>query len=311
MPNRVLRRLFFACLLALASMPGGATDVVRLYRAEFAAAAPELPDLVIAEAMRRTRRSYGDYNILLQPNPMIRERMLSDLKNGKPGNVAVVVTQPEWEHELLPIRIPLDMGLSGNRIGFVRHGMQTRIGAVRTLDDLRALSLGVGLGWSSRKIMEANGLHLETAVNQETLSRMLLAGRFDYFPRGVTEIFPEYDARGGDASGLEIERELLLVLPLPTYIFVSPREPRLARRLNEGLESMVSDGSLQRIVVDFYKDALRRANLCARHIIRLDNPLLTPETPLKRKELWFDPFDARRGICAKAPHAKAVSPRRP
>jgi hypothetical protein len=182
---------------------------------------------------------------------------------------------------------------------------------VRTLDDLRALSLGVGLGWSSRKIMEANGLRLEAAVNQEVLSRMLIAGRFDYFPRGVTEIFPEYDMRGGEVSGLEIERELLLVLPLPTYIFVSPTEPRLARRLSDGLESMVSDGSLQRMVLDFYKDTLKRANLCARHIIRLENPLLTPETPLQRKELWFDPFDPRRGICGKRRAEAPAKLRRP
>jgi hypothetical protein len=202
------------------------------------------------------------------------------------------------------------MGVSSYRIGFVRRDGQARMSMVRNEEDLKTVKVGVGLGWSSRQVFEADGLQLETATDQEALTKMLLANRLDYFPRGVNEIFVEFDATAGAYPDLAIENELLLYFPLPNYIFISPKFPRLAKRLNEGLESMVRDGTLLKMVKTYHAEMLQRANFCARRVIQLKNPLLSPSNPIGRKELWFDPYDKKRGMCPSAatPARKLAAP---
>ena len=54
-----------------------------------------------------------------------------------------------------------------------------------------------------------------------------------------------------------------------------------------GLEQALADGSFDRLFFAHYGDALQRARLSERQLIELDNPLLPPDTPLQRAELWL------------------------
>ncbi|MBS1207914.1 MAG: transporter substrate-binding protein [Proteobacteria bacterium] len=299
--GRLRRMLGIVLLLALSgpALHAQATEIVMRPLPDGAKGPePDLNGAVIDEALKRTVNRYGPYQYAERIPVVARERLLDEMLRGEAINITVVATQPVWEEQLHVIRIPIDMGLSGYRIALIRRDRQSLFNTVRDLDTLKRLRLGAGEAWSSRQIFAAEGFSVETGETYEALLRMLLAGRSDYFPRALTEAFPEYDARRKDFPDLAIERDLLLNLPLPTYIFVSPKAPELARRIEAGLESMVRDGSLLRLVMKFNGDILRRANLCSRRVFKLDNPLLTPQTPLRRKALWFDPFDRRTGLCA-------------
>jgi hypothetical protein len=260
----------------------------------------EYSDKVLAEAMRRTREKYGPYRMEWVDAKVSRERLLLEILSGEQYNTSVVASQPSWEEQLLPIWIPLDMGLQSFRIALTHRKAQARIAAVRSLAELKALPVGIGAAWSSRKIMEAAGFNLVTGESFDPLLKMLMAERFDYFPRGMNEVFVEYDARKADYPDLAVESSMVIAFPLPSYVFVSPKTPRLHQRLTEGLESMVQDGSLRRIMLEYHDDMIRRTDFCARRIFRVDNPLLSEKTPLKRKELWFDPLDPKTGICKQA-----------
>ena len=74
----------------------------------------------------------------------------------------------------------------------------------------------------------------------------------------------------------------------PYYIFVSPHEKRLAERIEQGLEMMIEDGSHKALFDKYYAAKIVAADLPSRHIIRIENTKLSPETPLNRKELWFE-----------------------
>lgn len=290
--GRILLAAFTLCpVLAQAD------DVLVLYRREVNASKVLHVDLVLTEALRRTLPKYGNYHIELYTEPLVRERLLVEMIKGDRVNTAVVATQPTWEANTLPVWIPVDMGLSSYRIGLVKRTGQARLSAVRNETDLKTLTVGVGQGWSSRQVFEANGFQLELATDQTALTKMLLAERLDYFPRGVNEVFVEFDALTASNPDLAIESDLVLDFPLPTYIFVSPRTPRLAKRLTEGMESMVRDGTLLNMVKTYHADMLRRANLCARRVIRMQNPFLSTNNPIGRAELWFNPYDKKRGIC--------------
>ncbi|MBS1207913.1 MAG: hypothetical protein H6R19_311 [Proteobacteria bacterium] len=274
-------------------------DVIRLARREAEQAPSTFPEIVLQEALRRTEAHYGAWKIERVQHSMSRGRLLEDLLNGHELNAVVAASQPDWEAQTLPVWIPVDMGLSGLRIGFIRQDAQAALSRVHSLDALRQLRLGVGLSWSSRKVMEANGLQLELAASQEALTRMVLAERVDYFPRSISEAFTEYADFSRQYPELAIENHLLLDMPLPTYIFVSPTQPRLAKRITTGMEILVRDGSLLKMVTRAHADILARARLCERQMIHIPNPLLSSRHPLKRSELWFDPY-APGGLCASA-----------
>lgn len=308
---RFIRRLLqtlvgISALISCALTSAQAEDVLRLYRPDADANRQSHGEMVITEAMRRTQPQWGAYRVERYVETMVRERLMEEMLKGDVINTAVVASQPEWETRLVPIWIPVDMGLASLRIGLIRRDAQTRMSSVRSEADLRTLRIGVGQGWSSRRVFEANGYSVETAANQGALTQMLLANRFDYFPRSINEAFEEHGALHAANPALAIETDLLLQFPLPTYIFVSPNTPRLAQRLSAGLESMVRDGTLLKMVNRFHADTLERGKLCARRVIAVPNPLLSERHPLQRRELWFDPH-AKGGYCETRALAKAAA----
>lgn len=109
------------------------------------------------------------------------------------GNLDVTWTSSNSEIEQLmqPIRIPLFKGLIGYRILIIRQGDQYKFDNIKTLEDLKKVSLGQGTTWADTKILEANGLHVVKTVKYPNLFYMLDGGRFDAFPRGVSEPFEE------------------------------------------------------------------------------------------------------------------------
>lgn len=273
---------------------------------------PDFKITVFDEALKRTEKKYGPYRYVSVTITLSRDRMLEEIADGSMLNVAMVATQPKWEERLIPIRIPMDMGLSGLRLSLIRQDAQTRIAGVKTPEELKTLRMGVGAAWSSRKVAEADGFTVVPAETYDALLKMLSTERSDYLPRSLNEAFSEYDSWHADHPELAIDKAMLLNMPLPTYIFVSPKEPRLARRIQEGMEMLVRDGTLLKIMLQFNGDLIKRADLCNRKVFMIDNPTLSPQTPLARKELWFDPFNPRSGICPTGRRSSAgMSGKRP
>ncbi|MBS1210664.1 MAG: transporter substrate-binding protein [Proteobacteria bacterium] len=301
-----------ACLLVLSllALPASAhaIDILRLARAESADDRRlDYTDALLFEAMRRTTRKFGPYQIQRAPEFLSRERLLDETLRGEVVNVTAVPSQPAWEEKLYTIWIPVDLGVADYRISLIRKDQQARLSAVKTLDDLKTLSMGIGTLWSSRKIYEDNGFDVTVGADYEALFRMLLAGRFVHFPRGVNEVFTEFKDRQASFPDLAIDRALVVQFPFPRYFFVTPKASRLAQRVEAGLESMVRDGTMMKMMLKYHADMIRQANFCTRRLFRIPNPLLSPKTPLDRKEFWFNPYDPKTGICPKT----ATLPRQP
>lgn len=302
-----MRRLLLSFGVVLsACMPcaSQAEDIITRYRTpggtQSIDARPDYNGAVIAEAMRRTEKKYGPYRIQFNVGSLARDRLLAELATGEEVNLAVVVTQPTWEDRLIPVRIPIDMGLSGYRFSMIHADSKPKLAALRTASALKELTIAAGAGWSSRKVFEADGFAVRPGENYDALLKLIVSKRADLFPRAINEIFAEFDEHAPNNPELAIDDSLLIYVPLPTYIFVSPKAARIAARLNEGMESMLRDGSLQRLMLEYNKTLIERAKLCGRRMFRLDNPTLSALTPINRPEVWFDPFDRKHGICTKA-----------
>jgi Bacterial extracellular solute-binding proteins, family 3 len=207
------------------------------------------------------------------------------------GNLDVmwVSTSKEKEELYLPIRIPLFKGLLGYRLLLIREGDQARFDNIKTQEDLKKFSLGQGATWADTNILLANGLNVVKVNKLPSLFHMLDGERFDAFPRGANEPFQEILKY--PSLKLTVEKNLVLVYPMPFYMFVNKNNVALARDLELGLNRAIEDGSFEKLFLanQTVQDVKQLAHLKQRRIIYLDNPTLPKETPLDRPELWINP----------------------
>ncbi len=283
--------LWLCCLLAHAAA-APAPDTLVYARAESSNDSRYDYDwAVLRMALDKTRASFGPYTLQPSDQPMSPARVLAELRNRQRGiNILVRATSTELERTLLPIRFPVDRGLLGYRLFLARPADLPRLAAVRTVEDLRAFSIGQGYGWSDNGVLRAAGFTVLEGTNYEGLFDMLRSGRFDLFSRAPDEALAEFDQRR-HRPGLAVEPTLLLQYPLARYFFVrrDAEGERLARRITAGLESMLKDGSLLTLFYQYKGPLLQRANLSHRRILHIPNPDLPPLTPLERRELWYQP----------------------
>lgn len=213
-------------------------------------------------------------------------RLKLEVMKGK-YDIMWAASTPVDEADMLPIRIPMLKGLLGYRVLIIHAGDQQRFTEVATIDDLKAFSMGQALDWADTGVLKVNGFEVVTSSNYPSLFDMLVARRFDAFPRGIMEPWGELAAR--DLPSLKVEDSLVLVYPMPFYFFVKKDNLVLAKLVELGLEKSLASGSFGRYFTHHLhaEFKLDPAILEGRKHIYLTNPNLTPQTPLARKELWF------------------------
>lgn len=267
-------------------------------------------NVLLTQILTRTEKKYGPFRVEYAPNYMYRDRLFAELKSGAIVNVTAKATRPDWEEsELITLHIPVDKGITEYRIALIRAGDQEKFSRITDVEQLKRLTLGVGHAWSTRQVFQALNFQYEAAPDWEGLYKMLMAGRFDYFPRALSETFVEFDDRKANYPGMAIENSMMLYFPLPKYFFVSRKSPRLAERIEEGFKAMIKDGSFDRLFLQHHQALIDRADFCSRRIFRLSNPFLSDKTPLDKAEYWYDPFLKRpgrnvKGGCANSPAKK-------
>lgn len=234
-------------------------------------------------------RSGTRYTATPTRSEMVQSRALLEMHSGQPSiDVFWTMTHPERERSLIPIRVPLDRGLIGWRLCLIRGAQPGLLRQVRDLTGLARFTAGQMHDWPDTDVLRANGLQVRISTHYQGLFEMLSRGRFDYFPRALFEIDAELAAFSGTSgSGLAIDPTLLIHYPAALYLFVRPGRPRLAADLTYGMESLVADGTFERLSQQQFGGLLRRHNIDKRRVLRLHNPLLPPDTPLNRRPLWW------------------------
>lgn len=289
MPRRVLAALLLLVGVVSASgapmtyiyhPPESSLDVRYLYHWE-----------ILRTALDKTTAKWGPYRMV--PSELMTEsRQAFELKSGH-GKLTVMYlgTTPDFEKNLIPIRIPVDRNLGGYCIFLIRNGEQPRFDAVKTLEDLRRFSYGLGLGWIDVDILKANHFNVVTGSSYDGLFEMLVNKRFDVFLRASVEVLDEYDRRKDTLKDLRIENGIVFYYPLPMYFWFSKNDEgrRLAARAEEGMRMMIADGTYDRIFDKYQRSKIERLRLKERRMFKINNPFVGPETAFADKRLWFDP----------------------
>ena len=288
-----MRQWWFCGCLILASLAGMPARAVELVHYPAPVNERDQRGLYIIELLRlaldKTLDSHGPYRLEATREALSQSRALAELSSGRELDVVWSMTSIEREQLARPIRIPLLKGLLGYRLLIIRDDDSAWFSGVQTLDQMREVRAGQGHDWPDADILTANDLSVVRASSYDSLFLMLDQGRFDYLPRGLTEAWAELDQR--PEMAITVAEELLLHYPTAAYFFVAPENTPLAERLTLGLERAIADGSFDRLFFEHpqHKEALARTRASARRILTLENPVLPPETPLQRQELWYRP----------------------
>ena len=244
---------------------------------------------VIKRALEITISEYGPYELRTLNIIMNRHRALPIIIQGKISNIYISAASEEWDNKTIPIKIPIRGGLLNYRLLLINKNDKNAFAQVQSLKDLKTLKAGLRAGWVTADVFKKNDIPYVETQNFDGLFFLLDMHRFNYIPRAIYEIFDELYARQNLLPNVIIEPTLAIHLPMPTYVYVSPAEPRLAKRLEKGLRIMLENGELHQILRKYYADDLERVNLKNRTIIKIHNPYFKDQHLLSDKSLWY-PF---------------------
>ncbi len=222
-------------------------------------------------------------------NPLSQARWVAAVVQDKSNNVLWTMTNREREQSMRAIRVPLLKGLIGYRLLVIRKSDAAKFAKINTKEELLALSAGQGMHWPDTEVLRANQIKVTEAMAKENLYKMLVAKRFDFFPRGAAEVKLEADLIS--SQNLMVEPHLILHYPAALYFFVNKENTELAQRLEKGWAIILKNGEFDKLflstervqsALDFLKDPNRK-------IIEFENPFLPSDTPLNISKYWVKP----------------------
>lgn len=197
-------------------------------------------------------------------------RVVERLADQQDINISWALDGPSWEKNLLTVRVPLDKGILGWRLLLINERDEKAFAQIHTLDELRAHAAGQQRDWADVSILRTNGLNVVGTAVYESMFQMLEANRFDYFPRGIGEIWSE--AERSKPMHIEVEPTIALHYPVQTYFFVSKNNPQLHDLVERGLRAAIKDGSFDALFEQFNGESIRKARLDKRRVFELKLP---------------------------------------
>lgn len=241
---------------------------------------------VILKALEITEAEFGPFHFEYVDINMTPSRSLISLKEGQLINTYIGPDTRSWEDNVITIKIPIRLGLLSYRLLLIHKSNLPLFASVKTIEDLSKLNAGLQYDWVTTTVFKENSMKFTTAHKFDSLFEMLKQTRFDYIPRAVYEIYDELNMRKSKLADIIIEPTLALHIPMATYVYVSPQETRLAKRIELGLHKLIANGDIKKILDKYYAKDISRANLKQRKIIHISNPSYNDKDIIKYKDVW-------------------------
>lgn len=294
--------MLLSSVLCLCTLPGGAATYTYL-RPEWADTGRDPYGVALLKLA--FAKAGVCHTLIYSEQGMKQARAVSELErdSGK-LDIMITMTSPEREAALLGVPVPLTKGVLGWRIALVRKERLHQFAAVREAGQLKKFVAGQGHDWPDTAILRANGLPVEVSSTYAGMFKMLEAGRIDYYPRAVQQVFAEHK----EHPALALEPHIVLRYPTDAYFFVNRRNTRLAADVRRGLERAVADGSFDQLFYSYFAAQIAAAGLAGRRIIDLPNVARAPSLPVESSKLWFSLADLRKPAFIDAASGRARPP---
>jgi hypothetical protein len=263
---------FLVCISGLCSAETVAVQPVRYPAGSFTGDFRfSYPIRVLQLALDKTAQEYGPAQAIYASVPMNTGRIASELELGQLLDVATFPASRDLDKRFDAVPFDIRKGILGIRLFLIDRKRQPQFNRVRSAEDLQKMSAGQGFDWLDAKILKNNGYTVITSSSYEALFGMLMARRFDYYPRGLYEPFTEQKAYQVEFPDLSVENSLALYYPYPDYFYVRKGNTVLAARLQKGLELALEDGSFDALFNAEFGATIKQARLDKRTFFVLTN----------------------------------------
>lgn len=283
--SQSIKRLAVILLTSFFSSQIYAVDVVKLQLQQKSNNKAAHNFAVIHRALEITEKEYGPYKIEKVDITMSSARMLQSLTEGQLINTAIVPASDLWDKHTLSVKVPVRLGLLSYRLLLINKSDLTKFKNINSLEELKQFSAGLHKGWVTTKLFNLYNFKVMETGHFEGLFLMLNRNRFDYIPRAVYEIYDEIASRQDMLTDIIVEPTIALNIPTFSYVNVAPSSPQIAKRLQDGLVKMLSNGELKSLLYQYYGKDIKKADLNNRKIFKINNPDFKTESALHYENL--------------------------
>ncbi|MGI2224301.1 hypothetical protein [Shewanella frigidimarina] len=248
-----------------------------------------------------TKADFGEASLTVSDMIMSRNRIFRALKDGQTINVIAEASKLEWDEQLIPIRIPIRKGIQGFRIFIIKQENAAALANITTLAQLTSLNTGSGSQWSTKVALQLAGFNVVESTEYDNLFNMLSKGRFVTFGRGVNEIFQEVALFKQHYPEIVVDEHIMLNIPLATYYYVSPNKPRLAQRIQIGLQRIIDNSQFDQLFYQHHCTYLLKSKLNQRLIFKIENPFISESemTSIVGNDFLLNPKDDFSVLCSQ------------
>ena len=238
--------------------------------------------------LEKTKDEFGEAKAVTVNTKMTMERGLSALEKDSGVDIAFMPANRDYEKTFRAVKFPIMQGLLGFNVFMIKEEKVPEFNSVNILLELnRKMTAGFGKNKTGIEILRHNRIPLDDSeyIN-EKLYKMLDSGSFDYLPVGLCEAWPELVKLRKKYPGLTIDRKSGFYYPCPVYFFVNKDNKYMAGRIRKGLETVYSDGSMKELFFSHFKNVTEQAEPERRNYFRLENPMLSENTPDPDTSWW-------------------------
>ncbi|MDO3386795.1 hypothetical protein QWI17_13190 [Gilvimarinus sp. SDUM040013] len=229
---------------------------------------------LLQQILIKTADRYPPYDLWVNNEHLGAERGRQVVANGQHANIYVSGLREDAytdSGEIVVVPTPTMKGLMGYRSAIIRADDQERFALAVQQSELRELVVGQGNRWADAKVLRHNKFSVDDSGRYENLLSMLSYGRFDTVFFGVVEA-PAELAASNMRDALSIAPQNVIYYPHAMVFQVSGQHPLLAKRVADGLAIVRRDGTLDRLLDEYFSDAIAHIKDPNTQIIVLEHP---------------------------------------
>ena len=251
------------------------TTTLEFWNGNRSAARQDYEKKVLKAILKATDKEWGSVEIeeSLEEYPGNKEALVFTEKDHDLF-VTIAGNQKFKEGDMIMIPHLLTKNLLGYRVPIIRENDADLFDGISDLEDIQNLNHGIPETWSDATIFRHNGYNVVEEGSFDDIFDRLQKGLFDYSAYGANEVLGVYENRASKRDGLIIDQNILLFYPFPLVFYVNPDQPKLAERIEEGLQKIKSSGKLDAIFDEHYGNIIEQLNLDSRRLFVLENPLI-------------------------------------
>lgn len=231
---------------------------------------------LILRLLERTEAEFGPFELVSTSEKINQKRYAELMRQQRYPNHVRTFGYQEFlykDNDLIYLQYPVYLGMLSYRTCFVSKETKQRMAKMSTLEEIKSLVMGQGLGWADSEVLKLNDITVTEVSDVSNLFRMVALNRVDVFCRGANEILGEYQATR-DVEGLEYEQKHVVFYPMPLFFYTHRSNTELIERLKIGLKEMHEDGSLVALWESYFRESVEFSRLNQRQIHRLKSPLM-------------------------------------